>query len=624
MEDYIITLALGSVLFFAVVIFLTVDPKYVARATMFSCVFSAVAGLLLYGYGYVAISEIPLLAVFRAVFAVCRMFIGESDFSDVCEAALFQHQWSILLFWCIHLLAFYATASAAISVIGAEALKKLRLWLGNAGEICILYGAHADSVEFGRKLDAAGKSSLIFVDGSPDPAVSYAIGEAGLLIRSDDKAIEGTAAFLRSIGARRKRKKITLYALSRDVAGNMDYARKLLASLKVCGIEPSRTSLIILAREDMPASTFQNSDENYGYGFVTAFQEYGLVARLLTRHYPPCDFVSFDELGRAREDFHVLMVGFGRIGQAVLKQLVMHGQFAGSKFRAAVFSPDCESASGFFFRQFRSLMDHFDISFFPQDGRSRQFYEYLTNHSDTIKYVVINTGSDKLNTEIAEEISQTLQGLGNAAPVIQCSYQGIRVHSGDATESVLNEVYSPEVLSMGAIDGMAMLVNQHYQGENSRGALQDWLRCDYFSRMSCRAFADFFGAYLRAAGKTEEDAVSGRWDLDPQVLENLSIMEHARWCAFHYAMGFSPMTAEEYNSRAAVYLEQIKTPGVKPLRIGKNLDAKTHACLIGWDELDELSQREFAITGKAVNYKQMDTDNVQIIPKLLRVHREQG
>jgi hypothetical protein len=82
------------------------------------------------------------------------------------------------------------------------------------------------------------------------------------------------------------------------------------------------------------------------------------------------------------------------------------------------------------------------------------------------------------------------------------------------------------------------------------------------------------------------------------------------------------MTAEEYRSRAATYLEQIKTPGVKPLRIGKNLDAKTHACLIGWDELDALSQREFAITGKKVNYKDMDTENVRIIPKLLRIQKE--
>jgi hypothetical protein len=53
---------------------------------------------------------------------------------------------------------------------------------------------------------------------------------------------------------------------------------------------------------------------------------------------------------------------------------------------------------------------------------------------------------------------------------------------------------------------MAMAVNQYYNGENSRGAVEDWMVCDYFSRMSNRAYADFQEAVLRVSGKTEEDA----------------------------------------------------------------------------------------------------------------------
>ena len=621
MEDYILTLLLGSVLFSAVVILLTVNPKYVTRATLCCGITVAVLGLLLYGYGYVAISDNPLLAVFRAVFAVCRMFVGESDFGDIETVSLFENRGVLLVFWGCHLLAFYTTASAAISVIGAEALKKARLWLGQRKELCILYGANTDSVEFGKKLQETGTCNLVFVDGNPDASLDYAIGEAGLLLRSDSKASDGTAAFLRSVGGCRKKRKITLYALSKDSTENVRYAKKLLASMESCGVDPSRTSLVIQAREDLPAGSFQNSQEAYGFGFVTVFQEYGLVARLLIRHYPPCQYMTFDETGCTQEDFHVLMVGFGRIGQAVLKQLVMNGQFAGGKFKAAVFSPDCDTASGFFRKQFRSVLDHYDISFHPQDGRSLQLYDYLSAHRD-IKYIVINTGSEKLNSEMAEEISFAARQLGCLAPVIQCSYQGIRVQTDDASESVLNEVYSPQVLSMGTIDRMAMIVNQHYMGQSSKGALQDWLNCDYFSRMSCRAFADFMGAYLRASGRTEADAIAGNWDFSPELWENLSIMEHERWCAFHYCMGFSPMTAEEYSSRANTYLEQLKTPGVKPIRIGKNLEGKTHACLISWDELEELSRREFAVTGKKVDYKDMDTENLRIIPKLLRIQKE--
>ena len=621
MESYLLTLALGSAFFCAVVVLLTVNPKFAARAATVVCITAAVLGLLMYGYGYVSISDNPLLAVFRAVFAVCRMFVGESDFGDIETAALFESRAVTLVFWGCHLLAFYATASAAISVIGGEALKKLRLRLGKCENVSIIYGLHADSVEFGKKLDETKKSCIVFVDGNPDGSLSFAIQEAGLLLRSDSKAAEGTVPFLRSIGACRKKRSITLYALSRDTADNVRYARTLLASLQSCGIQPNRTTLVIHAREDLPAAGFQYSGENYGFGFVTVFQEYGLVARLLIQHYPPCDYVSFDEKGLSTGDFHMVMIGFGRIGQTVLRQLIMNGQFAGGKFRAAVFAPDCQTASGFFARQFSSIFDHFDITLYPHDGRSTQLYDYLARNRD-IRYVVINTDSEKHNMELAEEISIALEQLGNPAPVLQCSYQGIRMQRGDSSETVLNQVYSPQVLSTHTLDSMAMIVNQHYQGQSSQGALRDWMGCDYFSRMSCRAFADFIRAYLRAAGRTEEEALAGNWDFSPEVWENLSIMEHQRWCAFHYCMGFSPMTEEEYSSRAAQYLEQVKIPGVKPLRIGKNMDSRTHACLIDWEELDVLSARESAITGKPLDYKQMDTENVRIIPQLLRVQKE--
>ena len=77
------------------------------------------------------------------------------------------------------------------------------------------------------------------------------------------------------------------------------------------------------------------------------------------------------------------------------------------------------------------------------------------------------------------------------------------------------------------------------------------------------------------------------------------------------------MTREEYDHRAETYSRQLAA-GEKPLRIGKNMAERTHACLIGWEELVELSEREAGITGKTVDYQAMDTENVLIVPELLR------
>lgn len=45
---------------------------------------------------------------------------------------------------------------------------------------------------------------------------------------------------------------------------------------------------------------------------------------------------------------------------------------------------------------------------------------------------------------------------------------------------------------------------------------------------------------------------------------------------------------------------------------------RLHACIIPWDGLDALSERENAVTGGHVDYKAMDRDNVLALPALLR------
>jgi hypothetical protein len=86
-------------------------------------------------------------------------------------------------------------------------------------------------------------------------------------------------------------------------------------------------------------------------------------------------------------------------------------------------------------------------------------------------------------------------------------------------------------------------------------------------------------------------------------------------------MGFAPMSEAEYNSRTAEHFRQ-KESGQATLRIGKNIPGRTHACLVSWEELDALSEKESRITGKAVNYKAMDEANVLAVPDLLKIRRQ--
>ena len=100
-------------------------------------------------------------------------------------------------------------------------------------------------------------------------------------------------------------------------------------------------------------------------------------------------------------------------------------------------------------------------------------------------------------------------------------------------------------------------------------------------------------------------------------MENMSITEHLRWCGFHYSMGYEKMSEEGWEKRAGDYRREVAVGGVGRTRISKDAAGKQHACLIPWDELDTLSQKESAVTGKDTDYKQMDRDNVKVVLKLL-------
>lgn len=617
MESYISVALTTLVVFLAMIISLAAKPQTIKKLNICFVIICGISGLLIYGYGYSYSEPSRPLAVIHTLLAVCSILVGGSNFDAVSGTPFFQHDAAKLLFWIIHLMARYAFASAAVTVIGAELLQRIRLFLARWGSLNLIYGLNGDSFVFGKSLMENGESTVVYVDGAGDAALAAAIAKSRCVFRSDGNAVSGDVKFLKSVGFRPGNRKLTLYALSKDPADNLSYARKLLASLKEIGAKPEQTTLMILGKEETAISQLQVLGDRYGFGYVTVFREAGLVARLLIQNDPLCDTISFDENGKAEEDFEVLLVGFGHLGQTILRHLVMNGQFEGSSFRADVFEPNCDGQIGYFANNFGQVLEKYDIRFHQYDARSRQMYDHILQRRDKIKYLVLCTGSNKMNREICDELSDFFVHLHLNLPIHMCTYRGITTYDGGSEKR--NTLYRQEVLSMEQLDSMAMILNHYYCADDSKTPLEHWMVCDYFSRMSSRASADFVGAMLRAAGRTREQVASGDWILSEAQLENLSRTEHMRWCAFHYCMGFAPMSEEEYDQRAQEYQRQLQQNGKASIRIGKNLQGLTHACLIDWDKLDALSEKESGITGKKVNYKDLDRENVRVIPELLRL-----
>lgn len=620
--EYIFSTLIAAVVFVILILLLAAKPKVSKFFTIATLIFGAVCGLLIYGYGYAVLTDNFLLAILKAVLAVSGSFLGNSEYASIADAPLMQSQWMQILCSIVQLCALYATASAVITSIGAQAIKRLRLWFGRRGNLNLIYSVNDNALHFGKELVAKKNGVVVFIAPLPNSAAISVVSELGCVLLSNAFAAAGDEKFLRQVGFGKGKRKLTLYALDEDSNRNIQYAAALLKSLKELEVSAERTHLVLMGQEEIAVSQLQQAPEKYGYGFVTAVNEPQMAARLLTMKYPPCNTVSFDAEGKAAENFEALIIGFGQIGQAVLKAIVMNGQFEGSQFRLDIFAQDIQNVDGNFASRFGKLLEQYDIHFYDNDARSRCMYDYLKQHVETLRYIVISTGDDKCNHEIAEEMIAYLNSIGRKIPIYKCTHNGVAAYNSDGTIETVHYIYSADLLCSHALDHKAMILNHRYQSLSGKTALQNWMECDYFSRQSCRAAADFIPAILRAAGKSATQVTEGDWVLSKKQIENLSRTEHLRWCAFHYCMGFSPMDNKEFSERAETYRRQKENEGKPTIRVGKNMLGRTHACLIPWEDLDALAAKESEITGKDIDYKAMDTDNIMAVPQLLQATEE--
>ena len=605
------SLTLAAVYLAAVALFLLLlfslgfQPRFLTRIAGILLLVAGISGTLLYGYGYWSLCESVPQAVARTLFSVFCMFLGRNEISAISAVPLIAKPAVQIALYLTHLLALYCTASAVVGTIGARLIRTLNLLLLRRGDLNLVFSVSAETVVFAEKLP---QKRTVMIDNGGGNALETRILHLGGLLLSGETERTGAPELLKRLGFRSGKRKLNVYCLDDDPSANLRFARGLLASLEARGVRPEQTALTVILPDESVSGSLQAAQDRYGYGSVLAFEREELLSRLMIHAFPPADTVRFDGSGRASEDFEALIVGFGRTGQAVLRALVMNGQFCGSRFHATVVARDYERQAGSFFSRYPDLREQYDIEFIDADARSVALYERIRQTGPSLNYVALCTGDEKETAEIAVEFADLFERLGIPALILQCGAGSIRKNADarGATQTV--SVYEPDVLCGDSLDAAAMALNHEYHKNEGGSAREQWMDCDYFSRMSCRASADFRYALRRSAPSDRMDEFS------TETLENLAQTEHLRWCAFHYAMGYRAMPEEVWQMRAKEYQKQMQA-GQTPLRIGKDTERRLHACLIDWKRLDALSEKENAVTGGKVDYRQLDRDNVRVLLK---------
>ena len=606
---------LSLVLFLAMVLNLTLKPEFSVQLTKWCILFAITAGILFYGVGYSQAGGDWFSTVIRTVISVIGMFLGKQDASGLSGTTMLASTFGVDLFWLSHLAAFYATASACMITIGSELLRKLRLLLSSRGDLAIIYGINEDSRAIGSACASGKHAAVLFAAESADPGIVREINSAGMAVITAASPEDTVERILR--GVRLKKRSISVFAMDQQKEKDLSFARCLMRALEQKSIRPERTSLTLEGDEEMLSSMFLVSNDHYGYGYVHAYDEQIVTARNMIRLCPPWEALSFSAEGRALEDYDCAVIGFGRHGQAALMELIRNGQFVGSVFHAAVFAPDYQRQLGKISTLMPGVLENYDVQFFASDARSVAFYDHLRQRK-ALKLIAVCTGNDALNREIADDVSLFLSRQGMQVPILLCGKNAVRFQRLPGGEAAQRSAVSALPISVEAIDRSAILLNAYYDTKHSGSAWEKWVSCSTFDKLSSRAAADFLPAFIAASHTTREEILRGDWRPSPALLDSLAESEHLRWCAFHYTNGYQPMSEAEFEANAKEYA-RCRAAGVEcPIRVSKNPVARTHACLIPWDRLDALSQRESALTGEAVDYKQNDINNVLALPVILR------
>lgn len=603
------------VLFMILLLSLGFQPRFLTRIAGILLLVAGLSGTLLYGYGYYRLCANLPQAAARTVFSVFCMFLGRNEIGAVSAVPFLAKPGMQIALYLTHLLALYCTASAVVGTIGARLIRTLRLLLSRRGDLSLIYGVSDETLRFARELP--GRTKAVFIDTGSGAAAEQEILHMGGLLFQDEAAKSAGKELLRRIGMRAGKRRLTVYALDADPSANLRFAQALLQTLEECEIRPRQTALTLILPDESVSGALQAADGRYGYGSVLAYERETLLGRQMIRAFPPCGTMRFDGSGRAEEDFEALIVGFGKTGQAVLRALVMNGQFAGSRFHATVVAKDYTAQAGSFFSRFPALREQYDVTFIDADAKSVELYEQIERTKAALNYVAVCAGDAKETAEIAVELTALFAQLDVRALIVQCGAAGLRKNADRRGPAETIPLLTAEILCSERMDERAMRLNCRYHGAPESSAAALWAECGYFSRMSCRASADFTDALLRSAGADRQAAAAADFALPEATLENLAQTEHLRWCAFHCAMGYRPMPDEIWQERAELYREKRKENETPP-QIGKDPERRLHACLIDWDALDALSRRENEVTGGCVDYKEYDRENVRTLLSLLQ------
>jgi len=627
---------------------------------------SVISGLILYIYIFLKRFEVITIksmvtATIFGLYDTFRMFHNEHDFDFATHNNdLWLHFWA----WLTHLTAILSINLTLLAFFFRKLIiDKLFMQFGLHEKIYIIKGNDENALCLGRDLaddtQRRGEKNIIkkalhrnlIVYWLEDDDQEKYMYEKAMQFGGIAKALinrEDLANCLEDIGIipNKKRfitntiKKLTsllgkmsnvasikcaFILMANDIAVSDDVAR-IVDLAKEKEIDKEKLSIHVITSSQWDKDkieTIINSKDKYQYP-IHIIDELGLITRQMTRELPPYKCYLQNEIinGKVPRPFKVMVLGFGKMGQAALLRLILNGQFVTMfpqeetpiNMEAFIIDEKTDLLAAGFRHKYPGIETLCcKLNFQPLNLFCEGFYNYLNQflqENQYIHYIVIATDNDSINKEVALEIRKHFRN--NQEDTTRMPFIAVitdpenrdsvrQITSGGEISSQTDDIYlfgcrddiyKEKWIILEEIDKMAKVVHEVYQEDKDPKDIKEWKDLSWHDHESNRSVADAIDTMLYIAldnnniqqlktnptqykdilFQTKDDIAK-----KDQLADTLAETEHLRWNAFHATTGWAPLLYDDnatydYNNR-------------------KDLKKKLHACLIPWKELPELATK---------------------------------
>lgn len=342
---------------------------------------------------------------------------------------------------------------------------------------------------------------------------------------------------------------------------------------------------------------------------IHLLQESELIARKFVRDNPLLTAPGieiFPEKGKIKGNFKILLLGFGDLGEAILRETVCDGQFLHTDGSDS-FSMDVIDYAPQSFNLFAvrcpEAVKQYHISFYEKDVYSSDFYKFMEDRIASYNRVIVAFYDRTLSMDIAAQIVELAKISGT--DLQSKMFVNLPDAPADMKNSVfpeftafgsLQECYSEGIIIDEELDRNARKINSSY----NKG-IDNWSKLNLFAKDSNRSCAAGLYNLCRLMGMTDPEKM-----FNPNALEHVlanglldvyAETEHLRWNAFHFVRG----------------IRKWDISGVTE-KIVKANDIKAHlrhAALVDFNDLPLIDEK----IGKGSNLKSNDRDIIIVMLK---------